>query len=285
MLEIDANNPYLVVVSGSCAGNGFIIENPPVTIGRKGTMIIPDPEDKNISRLHATIELVDDDLYIADNQSTNGTMVNGRKIERQMIRGGDKISIGSSTMKLIHPQKQKMLDQVSDRAHIDELTGLYNKDRFDEMLAVSIAEAYLFQSPLGVLYIDVDNFRKTNNDHGREFGHRTLIELSELLSSLLLEDQELFRVKGDQFTVLLRGPSARFAMDIGELIRQAVEVFNFKYDDQNTSLTVSVGVNFLEGGSITTKQACGVFDKAKEGVAQAKELGGNKVLGESNIQR
>ena len=272
---------YLVVLKGSRVGQGFPLNVLPATIGRRDTNFIPDPEDQNISRLHATIEMEQNEYTIIDNQSTNGTIVNKKKIKSHTLRDNDKIEIGNTILRFINPYTSgaRLRDRVSERAHRDKLTGAYNRKRFHQMLAGAFAESELFGSPFGILLIDIDHFIKANEKHGNTFGDHVLIELAELLSSLLLEDQELYRLDDDMFAVLLSGPSARFIHDFGELIRQSVEVFDFKHDDRSTSLTVSVGIKHIEGRPPADSDAMTIIENAGQCLDIAKQKGGNKVHG------
>jgi diguanylate cyclase (GGDEF)-like protein len=274
--------PYLVIISGERIGAGYVLSKPPVTIGRHGASILADPGDKSISRLHATIELDDKGYCISDNDSTNGTMVNGKQVSRQPLANGDRIEIGKTIFKYILPNAKIVHEKVSDRSHIDRLTGLFNLSRFHELLAEALAEVRLFKSNLSLILIDADDFGKVNELYGKEFGDRIINDLSELLSSILLEDQELFRLENEDFAILLRGASARYYMDIAQMIRQAVEVFDFRYDEQATALTVSIGVKFMEAGQrgdIETKE---FLETTRKCVEKAKEKGGNSICGPSS---
>ncbi len=274
------STPYLVVVKGKRVGSGYLLLDLPVSIGRREATIVPDPKDQSISRLHASILHDEGALWIVDNGSTNGTLVNGNPIKRHALKAGDRIEIGGTELAFIRPMQEADSDPLYHRAYLDKLTKAFNRTRFKQKLAQAFAEAELFSSPFGLLFITVDQFKKADEEHGAEFTDRLLIELTELLSSLLLEDQELYRYESNMFAVLLHGPSARFAMDVGEMVRQAVEVFTFTYRRKSATFTLSTGIGYVEKVPQGSKGAVDIIDLAEKCRKEAVAAGGNKVVSE-----
>lgn len=92
--------------SGQHAGNEFIIRKPVTTLGRAlDNDIVLEAGD--ISRHHARLELVDDQLKIIDLDSTNGTRVNGRAIRSQAVRAGDEVAFGTMTAEILQFQQDR----------------------------------------------------------------------------------------------------------------------------------------------------------------------------------
>jgi diguanylate cyclase (GGDEF)-like protein len=272
--------PYLVVVKGKRIGSGYLLLDLPVSIGRREATIVPDPKDQSISRLHASILQDEGTLWIVDNGSTNGTLVNGNPIKRHALKAGDRIEIGGTELAFIRPMVEADADPLYHRAYLDKLTKAFNRTRFRQKLAQAYAEAELFSSPFGLLFITIDQFEEAEKEHGVEFTDRLLIELAELLSSLLLEDQELYRYENNMFAVLLHGPSARFAMDVGEMVRQAVEVFTFTFRRKSATFTVSTGIGYVEKKPKKAKDAMAIVALAEKCRNEAEAADGNKVVGE-----
>lgn len=272
--------PYLVLIRGQRVGAVYMLTDLPLEIGREQG-VMPDPEDRNISRLHATIKAVGGDLVIVDNNSTNGTLVNSRKIQRHTLRHLDRIEIGTSLLKFICPDQQgaDVSERFSDRSFLDKMTGLHNKDSFDERLPLAFASAAMTSAPFGLLMIQVDPRSWDEWGGDDPFDDRAVVEFAELLSSLLLEDQELYRIGHDLFAMVLQGTSAKYMADYGELIRQSVEVFAYSRQDKPVNLTVSVGYTYLGGKPPADADVFTYLDAAQEGLNEAHKSGGNRVCG------
>lgn len=91
----------LTIESGSLAGQEFDLSNGFITIGRsENSSIRFDPQTEKIaSKQHAFVEALADGFYITDNQSTNGTLVNGQKIQNVKLNNGDTIQFGANGIK------------------------------------------------------------------------------------------------------------------------------------------------------------------------------------------
>lgn len=87
--------PRLIWVSGGGAGSVIPLSGA-MTIGRDPSRDIPMPDDAVLSRHHATIETAGSTVTLIDNGSSNGTWVNGRKVDRQLLRSGDEVVVGGS---------------------------------------------------------------------------------------------------------------------------------------------------------------------------------------------
>lgn len=275
------NGNYFLAIRGINAGIVFPILSLPATIGRNNADILPDPTDINLSTLHALVQKEENDLVILDQDSTNGTMVNGKVIKRHCLKNGDRIEVGRNVLKFIDPEVEirNVRSRQEDLKRHDWLTCAYNLDHFEESLAEAFAQAKINGTPLGLLLIDMDQLDSANDTHGREFGDRVLMQFADLISSFLLEDQELYRLGGDEFAVLLQGPSTRFIQDYAEIMRQAVEVSEFFHGESKVQITISIGVTELDTSPPPGLAAPSVVDQAKRFLKVAKAKGGNKVCG------
>ena len=276
--------PFLVVVNGTNQGRSFPLDRLPASIGREEADFVPDPTDQRISRKHAKVVSVDRMMLLADEDSTNGTQINGVPISKHVLRDGDRISIGGSILRYvdrISREEQVQSSGVSIHSR-DFMTGAFSFNYFKEMLAEAFAEWQLFHTPYGLILIDIDEFKKnTNIIFGRRFGDKVLIELTELVSTMLLEGQEIFRLESDRFGVLARGTSAAFVKATAEMIREAVEDFQFRYDTQITNLSVSIGASYRSHNPIHDAKVNDIFDDAQRNLIIAMESGGNRVVGNS----
>jgi len=273
--------PYLVILEGPRRGYYYPLKNLPVTIGRKDADVLPDPEDQGLSRLHAVIEKEEGNVILKDNNSTNGTLVNGHPTLKTFLRNGDKISVGNSTLKYVTTASQavSLQSRALDAERRDKLTGAFTNAYLKEKYTEAYAEADLFSVSYGLLLFEVDKFVEIRSRFGLKVSNKVLIDLAEFVSSLLLEDQELFRISGAAFGVLLIGPSAKFIRDVGEMIRQSCESSEFNHEGTDIPLTLSLGVAYQEGGTKLPSSVDEIFEKAERLMLQAREQGGNRIRG------
>ena len=108
-------------------------------------------------------------------------------------------------LKRLEQQLQQAKERAESRAAHDVLTGLPNRLTLEDTIERLMAGAGREHQLLGVLAIDVDNFKTVNDRHGHAAGDRYLVELSARLRATLRHEDSLFRVGGDEFIAVLPG--------------------------------------------------------------------------------
>ena len=151
-------------------------------------------------------------MVLEDLGSTNGTYCNGERVPRQALSEGDKILLGSTTILKFSYQDQ--LDeafqrQMSESALRDGLTRAYNKRYFTERIESELQYALRHATPLSLIFLDIDHFKRINDVHGHQAGDHVLVQLATLAMSMLGEDEIFARYGGEEFAVIARG------MDVG----------------------------------------------------------------------
>jgi two-component system cell cycle response regulator len=160
--------------------------------------------DAGVSWRHARIEDRGDAWVLVDLGSTNGTQVNGEKRRRgDALAHGDKVVLGRTVLRF---ELQDRLDQAYDEQlqrllHIDDLSGLYVRRRFDRELARSLVERPPRQggSSVALLVMDMDGIKAINDRHGHLFGAYTIGETGRLIGRVLGERGIGSRFGGDEF--------------------------------------------------------------------------------------
>lgn len=152
---------------------------------------------------------------------------------------------------IIDVTRQRMTEQrLSSLAYTDLLTGLPNRLLFDDRLHVELARAQRNQKKLGVLFIDLDYFKRVNDQFGHETGDLLLREVANRLQGSLRESDTISRRGGDEFTALIADAEgydalARVADMIVERLKQP-----FVIEGQSLSIGCSVGASLFpdDGG-------------------------------------
>ena len=169
-------------------------------------------------------------------------------------------------------------DMLESMAHIDSLTNIPNRRRFNETLDVEWRRCLRAKLPLSLLMIDVDHF-KTYNDHfGHGAGDICLTTIASTLAAELVRPGDMVtRYGGEEFAVILPETDMEGALQTAERLRTAVIVRDFSkaVDGENRSVTVSIGcATILPQDDLDPIK---LIDAADKKLYQAKAAGRNRV--------
>ncbi len=104
----------------------------------------------------------------------------------------------------------------------DRLTGLFNRGHFDRVLVTALDAAARENRPLALALIDIDHFKRINDEHGHEVGDRALRQVAELLAGAMRRTDVVARYGGEEFVVLMPGTTCAIALARIEVLRQEV---------------------------------------------------------------
>ncbi|HEV7774011.1 MAG TPA: diguanylate cyclase [Conexibacter sp.] len=135
-------------------------------------------------------------------------------------------------------------EQVQRQAVTDELTGLSNHGRFQQVIAAEAAAARRFDQPLGLVMLDIDDFKRVNDTYGHQQGDVVLHEVARVLRDCSREVDEPARYGGEELAVALQQTDLVGAEAIAERVRTAVEALELPRleGDGTLRVTVSCGV-------------------------------------------
>jgi diguanylate cyclase (GGDEF)-like protein/PAS domain S-box-containing protein len=139
--------------------------------------------------------------------------------------------------------RKKSERKLAYLAYHDPLTGLYNRKAFLERLDQTIREAKRYGNSRSILYIDLDRFKKVNDVFGHEAGDKLLVQVASRLKEILREGDYISRLGGDEFTVILAGPSKanpeKIAMRVLKSLARPYSIQGRKIDFVTPSIGVS----------------------------------------------
>lgn len=166
------------------------------------------------------------------------------------------------------------IQEVTNHANRDFLTGLYNRRYFYESMREYLEQLKETLEQFAVAMIDIDNFKKVNDTYGHDVGDKIIISLSEILLSVTNHKDIVSRFGGEEFCVVLKNINRYSAPEILERIRKEVENFTF-YIDKNTSIsyTISLGATIHDEESLED-----TISQADMLLYQAKNAGRNKLI-------
>jgi two-component system cell cycle response regulator len=271
------DRPYLIVLAGENIGQMFRLERAEVILGRSSEATFRLP-DEGVSRLHAKLTQTGDEVWVEDLKSINGTLINGQRIARAILHDGDKIQMGSTTiLKFTYSDELEEDYQLKmyDAALHDGLTKAYNKRYFLERLPTETAYALRHGTPLSLLMLDVDHFKKVNDGHGHPGGDYVLASLSQVVTSALRTEDLFVRYGGEEFAILCRGVKLESAAVLAGRLRALIESFVFEYHGKRIPVTVSIGVASCTRQPEASRKLVAEADAA---LYDAKRAGRNRVV-------
>ncbi len=176
---------------------------------------------------------------------------------------------------LIYPLHNALLyKKAIQTAYNDPVTGVNNRAAMDAALDREVELAMRNHTPLSVIMLDIDHFKKINDKFGHIAGDAILKGVGRCLTECIRRSDIVFRYGGEEFAVLLNGTDIDGANFLANRIRSAIEKRAFKHDGLDVNVTLSAGVARLEHGFTGLT----LIDAADQALYQAKEQGRNRVV-------
>ncbi len=168
------------------------------------------------------------------------------------------------------------LDRVRLEAVRDPLTGLSNRRAFDARLAESLDDSLQQLKKICLLMVDIDHFKKINDEHGHQIGDKILQYVASVLKKNFKGKDLVARYGGDEFAVIIENAPVAGVKTIAEMIRQQISESTLKRTDTGEPLgtvTVSIGYDCVKPDDNPDK----VLKRADKALYSAKQNGRNRV--------
>jgi diguanylate cyclase (GGDEF)-like protein len=171
-------------------------------------------------------------------------------------------------------------ETVERQAVTDELTGLSNRRRFQETLAGEVARSHRFDQGLGLVMLDLDNFKQVNDTYGHQQGDVVLRDVAHVLKESSRAIDLPARYGGEELAVVLPGTDLEGAYDLAERVREGIEALEFPLEDENgerrtIKITASLGAAALGDGIEDMRELVAAADAA---LYRAKRAGKNQTV-------
>jgi len=164
---------------------------------------------------------------------------------------------------------------LAELATTDPLTRLRNRRAFFENGAQALAMARRYVSDLSVILLDIDYFKKINDNHGHQAGDEALIAVAHIMSDLTRSVDTVARIGGEEFAILLPDTNRLGTAVLAERIRASIERGQFIVGGKIVSITVSIGIaSFGVDPGEDIDQLLGVADNR---LYMAKNNGRNRI--------
>ena len=173
-------------------------------------------------------------------------------------------------------QKERAEADMHQLATIDPLTGVFNRRTFIELAERELARCRRGNSPLRLLMLDLDHFKRINDTHGHLVGDDVIREFATTVADCLRREDLLVRYGGEEFCILLPGADAATALSLAERIRSTVDNTRMKTRDGLLHVTTSIGICGDEASAIDSLDS--LLSCADRALYRAKAGGRNLVI-------
>lgn len=162
-------------------------------------------------------------------------------------------------------------DRLRERVHTDTLTGLLNRLGLDARFSRVADDARAAGAPVSLIVVDIDHFKKVNDDHGHDVGDLVLATVAGILTTRLRDVDMVFRLGGEEFAVLLPGVGGRNAAAVAERLRAAVAEKPIDGIDVTVSAGIATAIADPDGWR-------GIYRRADAALLAAKRAGRNRCV-------
>lgn len=179
--------------------------------------------------------------------------------------------VKESALNLLIQKERSALNELKRLSITDSLTGLFNRRYINKKLEFEIGQAKQHKTPLSLAILDIDNFKKINDQYGHNHGDYVLQEVSDLLRLHLPQEEFLARWGGEEFLIIFPNQSLESAVQLCNEIRERIIHHGC---DTPIDITVSFGVAEYQPGY----EHNSFIARADSALYQAKKSGRNQVF-------
>lgn len=167
-------------------------------------------------------------------------------------------------------EMQEEYAKVENKAYIDGLTGVYNRNKFNELFTKELDRVKRYNEPLSIAIIDIDKFKNFNDTYGHLVGDEVLVSMAQTVNNNTRQTDVFARWGGEEFVIMFIDTPLDKAEKVAESLKDKIEA-----NEHNTAgkITASFGITeYKDGDTIDT-----IFKRCDEALYNAKANGRNRV--------
>jgi diguanylate cyclase (GGDEF)-like protein len=177
-------------------------------------------------------------------------------------------------------QNAYYVERVKQLAYLDGLTGIFNRRFFELRIAEEIERARRFGAGMAVIMVDIDQFKRLNDEFGHLLGDEVLRQVSSIFHQQVRKIDVVCRYGGEEFAILLSQTNPQYALSVAEKLRRLVETWQFPGVPR--PVTISAGTASYPDHGTTRDE---LVKAADAGLYAAKQAGRNRVCLAPDLQR
>lgn len=180
--------------------------------------------------------------------------------------------------------ENKVKEEIVRLSYTDALTGIANRKEFFKNINTELKRVKRSNNHFSVLLIDIDHFKKINENYGHHIGDDVLTQIANILKSCLRETDVAARIGGEEFGIFLPDTTENSAFWVADRIRHRIAEHSFPVPDNKTPLkcTVSIGIASTQNSLNLTETT--LYKEADIRLYIAKNTGRNQVSMDEIIQ-
>lgn len=188
-----------------------------------------------------------------------------------------KVKQRTAELEAVMRKLKEMNQRLEVKSNEDRLTKLFNRGVLDEDLPLEVRRARRTGYDIAVVMIDIDHFKKVNDNLGHQAGDEVLVELARLLRvNFRRAGDRIYRYGGEEFVILMPGAQELGCHDKVLTVTEVIRAHSFKTERGEVKITVSVGMALLNSlpGHASSKQ---LLEAADNALYQAKNAGRDQI--------
>ena len=166
---------------------------------------------------------------------------------------------------------QVKLAENREKLMRDPLTGVFNRLAYDQQLTQDMARWERYQTPFSFAILDIDFFKRINDDYGHAAGDKALVIVAKLMMKMVRKTDLIFRIGGEEFVIIMPATDQQAAGQLIDKIRQAVSQTEIHFKQKRVNLTLSAGYTAAREGDNEDK----IFERTDKAMYRAKNSGRN----------
>lgn len=194
-----------------------------------------------------------------------------RKLEEQVQERTSELEEANRRLAEVNAQLKREKNLLKVSSITDGLTGLYNRTYIDEQFRQFIKESSRYGKPFSVAMLDLDHFKRVNDEYGHHTGDEVLRQVAEIFHNLIRETDIAGRYGGEEFLLLFPQTDREEALVVTERIRSHIEKLEF--EGGPVRITISAGIAQYGGES-----AQELLNQADKNLYMAKQSGRNRIV-------
>ena len=202
-----------------------------------------------------------------------------RKFDRQQIV----IAVAENITLAFSNLKSRL--ELEKKSIVDSLTGLYNRRHMFEVMDREIHRATKQDTSIGIIMLDIDNFKLFNDKYGHAYGDTILQSLGKMVNSLIREEDTACRYGGEEFLIILPGMNRSETKKFAETLLSSTREQKIDFKDNTINdehiLTISIGFSIFPGNGLTSLEISKSTDAA---LYEAKKAGRNRIAESNNLK-
>lgn len=213
--------------------------------------------------------------HIDDKDEIGSMQLAYEKLRRKLLQGDIYKATVSQQQKEIKYRKSQQ-DHFQQLALTDALTGAVNRHHFNEVLDQEITNVNNHGSPLSIMVLDIDHFKKINDSYGHGVGDEVLVLFYQTCLDTVRSSDVVARVGGEEFVIIMPNTELNNASKFAERLRAKIAQLEINIAQQKISVTVSIGVSQWQSDYFINAET--FIAHADKSLYQAKNSGRNKVV-------